>query len=172
MDVILPRPRDLIYLVKASLEFAVNRGHTRIEEKDLLSGQDQYSRFALDSLLVEASPRIPKIEALLLNLVGSTDVVTDETLRVEMRTAGFEADGLDSVVDTLGELTFLGYEVAPGRFDFLYELESAAKVLSMARKTADELNGGVRRFSIHPAYHPYLELRAITGAPGQLPIGL
>jgi hypothetical protein len=170
MEVILPRPRDLIYLVKASLEFAINRGHARIEEKDLLAGLEQYSRFALDSLLVEAAPRIPTIEALLLNLVGGPDVVTEETLRREMMAAGYKPEQLDSVLDALGELTFLGYEVASGRFEFLYELDSAAKVLSMARKTADESNGGIRRFFIHPAYHPYLELRPTATAPGQLAI--
>jgi hypothetical protein len=69
MQLILPRPRDLIYLVKAALQFAINRGHTRIEEKDLTSGILQYSRFALDSLLVEAAPRIRGIEDLLLNFV-------------------------------------------------------------------------------------------------------
>ena len=136
----------------------------------MCSGLEQYSRFALDSLLVEAAPRIPTIEALLLNLVGGRDVITDETLRKEMIAVGYKPEQLDSVIDMMGELTFLGYEVAPERFEFLYELDSAAKVLSMARKTADELNQGMRRFFIHPAYHPYLELRATTSAPGQLAI--
>jgi hypothetical protein len=168
MELILPRPRDLIYLVKASLEFAINRGHTRIEEKDLVSGLEQYSRFALDSLLVEAVPRLPAIESILLNLVGGPDVITDVRLRAGSIAAGVSPDQVGAVIDTLGELTFLGYEVAPGRFEFLYELESAPKVLAMARKAADELNHGVRCFLVHPAYHLYLELRTTTAGPGQL----
>jgi hypothetical protein len=54
---ILPRPRDLIYLIKSALQFAVNRGRTRVAEKDLIDGEKQYSRFALDSLIVEARVR-------------------------------------------------------------------------------------------------------------------
>lgn len=172
MQLILPRPRDLIYLVKAALQFAINRGHTRIEEKDLLSGTIQYSRFALDSLLVEAAPRIPGIEALLLNLVQGSDIVTELILQREIYATGYEPEQADTVIDALGELTFLGYEVAPGRFEFLYELDSAAKILSMARKTADEFNQGVRRFLIHPAYQSYLELKQTGASPGQLSIGL
>jgi len=172
MRLILPRPRDLIYLVKASLQFAINRKHTRIEEKDLLSGEEQYSAFALDSLLSEAAVRIPGIEDLLLNFVQGADIVTDEGIQREILAAGHEPEGVDAVVDTLGALAFLGYEVAPGRFEFLYELDNTAKILSMSRKSADEFNQGVRRFFIHPAYHSYLELRRTTAAPGQLAIDL
>lgn len=168
MRVILPRPRDLIYLIKASLQFAINRGHIRIEEKDILSGELQYSRFALDSLLVEASPRIPNIEDLLLNFVRGPDIVTDETIRRSVLTTGSEPKQTNDVIYTLGELTFFGYEVAPGRFEFMNELESASKILAMARRTADETNCGTRRFYIHPAYHSYLELTGVAANPGQL----
>jgi hypothetical protein len=70
-----------------------------------------------------------------------------------------------------GKLTFFGYEFALNRFEFLYELDNAAKVLSMARKAAEGVNEGVRRFFIHPAYHSYLELKSAT-TPGQLSIDL
>jgi len=42
---IFPRPRDLIYLVKAALHAAVNRRHTVIEESDLITASNEYSRF-------------------------------------------------------------------------------------------------------------------------------
>jgi hypothetical protein len=81
---------------------------------------------------------------------------------------GSDPERTDDFVGTLGELTFFGYEVAPGRFEFMNELESASKILAMAQKTADEMNAGTRRFYIHPAYHSYLELTRIAAAPGQL----
>ncbi len=55
---VFPRPRDLIYLVRASLQNAVNRGHTKIEEKDVLTGIEQYSGFAFASLMAEGAPQI------------------------------------------------------------------------------------------------------------------
>jgi hypothetical protein len=172
MRVILPRPRDLIYLVKASLQFAINRGHARIEEKDVLSGEMQYSRFALDSLIVEAAPRIRIIEDFLLDLVRGPDIVTEKAIQETVLATGLDPEGVDLLVDTLGELTFFGYEVAPGRFEFMYELESASKILAMARKTADLANGGTRRFYVHPAYHAYLELQNVSGDPEQLKIDI
>jgi hypothetical protein len=164
---ILPRPRDLIFIVKAALQFAINRGHTRIEENDIRSGQDLYSRFALDSLIVEATPRVPSIEDVLLHLVGATNVVPEETLREAVKSAGITEDP-SVIIDTLGELTFIGYEVAPNRFEFLYDRDATAKIAAMARKNAEQLRNGERHFLIHPAYQAYLELKRTDAAPGQM----
>ena len=50
---ILKRPRDIVYFVKAVVSFAVNRKHDRVEEKNVIDGEKQYSQYALDSILVE-----------------------------------------------------------------------------------------------------------------------
>ena len=59
IDTILPRPRDLLYLVKTALQNAINRSHGRIEEEDLLDAEVEYSHFALNSLMAEnAGPHL------------------------------------------------------------------------------------------------------------------
>lgn len=40
---ILARPRDILYLIKESVSTAVNRGHTKVEEEDILEAEKQYS---------------------------------------------------------------------------------------------------------------------------------
>lgn len=172
-DAALPRPRDLIYLVKTALQFAVNRGHTRIEERDLISAEDQYSRFALDSLLVESGTRVPRLDELVYEFVGSQEIVTEKEIRRAMQTVGIPGDRLEDVVDTLCEITFLGLEVGPGRFAYLYDEDSATKVQVMARKTAVEYSSGVNRYRINKVFHAYLEIqRSENLKPGQMEMDL
>jgi hypothetical protein len=168
---ILPRPRDLIYLVKAALQFAVNRGRSRVEEDDLLDGEKQYSRFALNALIVEAAVRIPNIEDLLLHFVQCFEIITEREIEARLRDVGVSA-GLIDVVDWFGQLTFIGFEVAPSRFEFLYDEQDARKFELMAEKTAAETTGGVRRFRLHPAFHSFLEIVPRMVIPGQMDIDL
>ncbi len=169
---VLPRPRDLIYLVKAALEFAVNRDHGRIDEKDLLSAQQQYSHFALDSVLAEATPRFPEMDDLLLEFAGGPEIVDLDRIKVGMRKAGIDEHRVDETVDLLIQLTFLGPETAPGRFVFVYDEDVSMKVHVMARNVAEQ-SGVAPRYNIHPAFHSFLEvLPQKTVAPGQMQIDL
>lgn len=171
-DRILPRPRDLIYLIKAALQFAVNRGRTRVEDKDLTDAEKQYSRFALDALIVEAGARIATIEYLLLHFVQSSEIVTETEIAARMVAAEISASELEKIITLFVELTFVGFEVAPNRFEFLYDEQDERKIFMMARKTADETTKGVRRFRIHPAFHAFLEIRPQeTTTPGQMTLG-
>jgi len=158
-DAVLPRPRDLIYLVKTALQFAVNRGHTRIGEKDLMAAEEQYSRFALDSLLVESGTRVPRLDELVYEFVGGPEIVTDKDVTRAMERAGIPVGGLKDVVDTLCEITFLGLEVGPGRFAYLYDEDSTTKVQVLARKTAAEYTSGAYRYRINKVFHAYLEIQ-------------
>jgi hypothetical protein len=156
---ILPRPRDLVYLIKSALQFAVNRGRTCVEEKDLIDAEKQYSRFALDALIVEAGVRVARVEDLLLHFVQSSEVVTEAEISTRLVAAEIPLSQLEGVISVFVELTFLGFEVARNRFDFLYDERDKRKFSVMARKTADETTNGVRRFRIHPAFHAFLEIR-------------
>jgi hypothetical protein len=166
-----PRPRDLIYLIKSALQISVNRGHTRVDEKDLIDGEKPYSRFAIDSLIVEAAARVADVEELLLHFVQSSEIVTEREISNRLTAAKMLASDLEATITLLVELTFLGFEVAPNRFEFLYDEQDERKMSIMARKTADETTNGVRRFRIHPAFHAFLEIEPHSSAPtGQMTI--
>jgi hypothetical protein len=170
---ILPRPRDLIYLTKAALQFAVNRGRARVEEKDFVDAERQYSRFALDALIVEAGVRISSVEDLLLHFVQSSEIITEEEISARLAAANIPASKLEDVISLFVELTFVGFEVAPNRFEFLYDEQDGRKFSIMARKTADETTSGVRRFRIHPAFQAFLEIKPHSATtPGQMIINL
>ena len=170
---IFPRPRDLIFLVKSSLQVAVNRGHTRVEERDVLDGEKEYSRFALNSLIVEAVVKVPNVEDVLMHFVQSPEIVTEDDISAILIATSTSKIETEMVIEWLVRLTFIGFEVAPNRFEFLYDEQDLRKLIVMARKTAAETSGGVRRFRIHPAFHAFLETKPNSATtPGQMMISL
>lgn len=87
--------------------------------------------------------------------------------------SGIPVHELPAVVNLFGELTFIGFEVTPNRFDFMYDEQDARKILAMAEKTASTTSNGVRRFRIHPAFQAYLEISPRNATiPGQMTIDL
>jgi hypothetical protein len=144
-----------------------------VEERDIVDGERQYSRFALDALIVESGARIPNVEDLLLHFVQSSEVITDSGISERLVAADVPSSELENIIMLFGELTFIGFEVSPNRFDFMYDEQDARKILMMARKTADETTNGTRRFRIHPAFQAFLETKPYNASiPGQMTIDL
>lgn len=163
-DAVLPRPRDLLYLVKTALQYAINRNHGRIEEEDLLSAEIQYSHFALNSLMAENAGQIKKIEKLLAQFSLSAEIITELDLLSYIERVDVQERPSD-VADFLCELAFLGLEVENNRFDFIYDEENTEKLTAMASRSAAQNPLGLRRFRINRAYHRYLEVKPGLGPP-------
>jgi hypothetical protein len=171
-ETVLPRPRDLLYLVKTALRFAINRAHSRIEEEDLLSAELEYSHFALNSLMAENAGQIQKLEKLLTQFALSSEIITELDLLACIERADVKERPSD-VVEFLCELAFLGMEVEHNRFEYLYDEENTAKLSAMASRGAEQNPHGLRRYQINRAYHGYLEVRPGSGTdPHQESIAL
>jgi hypothetical protein len=154
---ILPRPRDLLFLINAAINNAVNAGHDQVLESDIRSAERTYSRFAFEAALVANGITSEKLEELLFEFAGSSAVLTDEDIANALNSAGVAPDVQEDVVAHLISLEFIGRETGMGRFTFGPEGPDAKLANVLARKIA-EANGGVRRYRVHPAFCPYLEL--------------
>jgi len=161
---ILQRPRDIVYLVKAAVSFAVNRKHDRVEQKDVLDGELQYSQYAWDSILVENSSLIPNLEGVLLEFVGGSSVLDESVVRKHVSSTGIDAEKVDSVIAQLVGLTFLGLEVGPGRFAYADEKKERQKNAALANRFAG-LQGGSVRYEVNAPFRAYLELDEASSAP-------
>jgi len=156
---IVPRPRDLIILCKGALAQAINRGHAKVLEEDILEAQKRYSQYALDSLLVENGIRIQDLESLLYEFVGDSEVITYDQLLDKMIKSGISEEKLDDVIELLCDLTFLGREVGPNRFEFQHNEDDKAKLQVMARKVVEARAEKMSpRFRVGKAFHAYLEI--------------
>lgn len=159
---ILPRPRDIVYFVKAAVSFAVNRKRDRVEEKDILDAEMQYSQYAWDSILVENSSTVPELEKVLIEFVGDESVLSQSLVRQHISSAGIEAERVDDVVSHLVGLTFLGVEVAFGRFVYADEKKELQRNIVLAARFAQKL-GSEPRFQVNAPFRTYLELKERDG---------
>jgi hypothetical protein len=161
---ILARPRDLIYLVRSALDHAVNAGHVRIEPEDMLAAEKQYSRYALDSLIVEGSTNIEHLEDVLYEFAGAADIVDSDGIRRAVEAAGSKQDPA-VVTEILADLTFLGIEVQPNRFEFLLNDSERPKFRSMARRVLERSGTMAARYRIARPFHAYLEVARSAHLP-------
>jgi hypothetical protein len=150
---VLPRPRDLVYLCNAAITAAVNRGNERIEVADIEEAEQLYSNFALDVLRVEGLALMCELDDVLLEFLEAP--ATMSVREAEKRIARVSGMGSSAgeAVETLVQLSFLGWELGDGRLEFATETRDDAK----ARRLAASRKGGPR-VGIHPAFRPYLEI--------------
>ena len=154
---ILKRPRDIVYLAKAAVSFAVNRKHDRVEERDMLDGEKQYSQYALDSILVENGITIPQLEAVLFEFVGQSAVLTETDIRKLVSKTVAEIDKVNDVINHLVKLSFLGAEIAHRTFAYADEPRELKKNRVMSDRLA-EFTGTERLYEINPPFRSYLEV--------------
>ncbi|MFC5528126.1 P-loop ATPase, Sll1717 family [Cohnella yongneupensis] len=155
-SLILPRPRDIIFLFRGAIHEAVNRGHTKVEEEDFLSAELKYSQYALESLLPEIGNRLDDLESILYEFAGATEIISMD--EVENILKGKGITNTAEVIDILCELTFLGLETNPNVFEFISEHRSKKIVFRLAEKTVHQSQTKVQRFKIHNAFHAYLDI--------------
>lgn len=152
---ILKRPRDIVYFVKAAVSFAVNRKHDRVEERDVLDGEKEYSQYALDSILVENGITIPELESVLFEFVGSNAVVAEQDAKAFVGRAGIEPPKIDGVVDHLVKLSFLGVEISPEMFEYSDEPRELRKLKVLSDRLVGP-GGSGRRYQVNPPFRSYL----------------
>jgi len=152
----LPRPRDVVYLVKSAISRAVNRGHGLVEEGDITMAEYEYSTFAMDSIMVENSITLPQLEAVLYEFAGCPVIVGEQKIVEFFRAARIPEELHADVLEHLVKLSFLGIEVGHGEFAFSEEPREYKKNVILATKL--EKNQNERRYQIHPAFRAYLEI--------------
>jgi hypothetical protein len=149
----LPRPRDLIYLCNAAVLHAVNARRSSVEAEDVRAAEEEYSLFAFEALLVESDPHAG-LSDLLFEFAGQPATIDESELRTLLSP---HVPDVDDTVGTLLRASFLGIEVADGRFDFPMDETSEQRAMVLARRLEERL-GREARFRVHPAYRPYLEI--------------
>ena len=153
---ILRRPRDLIVLVNEAVAEAINKGHTRIEEEDILEAEKQYSQYAFDSVKVENTLPDINLENVIFEFVGMPVIVPKHEVLSALEYADIPVAMVESTIDMLHDLTFLGLEIDEGKFVFSDAPEESRKNKILARKFSRKI-GREERFQIHNAFRAFLE---------------
>ena len=155
---VLPRPRDMVYICNAAIMSAVNSRHEIIEETDILSADRNYSQFAYEALLVENGITVGELDYVLLEFMDSDSILPASAVRANLNLAGIEGEKAEYVIARLKAMSFLGVETAPNRFQYV-EGETDSRRLDVLARKYSERAKQEPRYSIHPAYRSYLEVR-------------
>ena len=158
---VLPRPRDMVYICNAAIMSAVNSRHDIIAEEDILSAEKNYSQFAYEALLVENGITVRQLDYVLLEFMDSDSVLPASAVRANLSLAGIESDKAEYVITRLKAMSFLGVETAPNKFQYI-EGETDSRRLDVLARKYSERAAQEPRYSIHPAYRSYLEIRELV----------
>lgn len=150
----LPRPRDFIYFANAALTTAINRKHSVISAADITIAEKQYSRFAIEALLVESEAEGFDLEEALYEFAGVDSTLTVGQLGELLQ----EYENASEIRDWLIRTSFLGIEVKSGEFVHVEGETEARRQLKVANRFADRSHAEVR-FRVHPAFRAFLEVR-------------
>ena len=150
----LQRPRDLIYFANAALTTAINRKHRIIQETDIIMAEGQYSKFAIEALLVESEAEGFDLEEILYEFAGMDSTISDADLRLALS----GASDYDEVKSWLIKTSFLGLEISDGDFEHVEGEIAARRKMKVAERVSKRLDRGTR-FRIHPAFRHYLDVR-------------
>lgn len=152
-QLILPRPRDIIYLIKSALQEAVNRGHVKVAEEDFKSAELSYSEYALQSLLPENGGRIDDLESIFYEFAGVKSVIHQEQLEECLQKSSSQE--VEHLIEILCEMTFLGKEIQENKFEYYGDKRPAKITDRLADKYASR-KAQSKRYQINPAFHAYL----------------
>lgn len=154
--VTLPRPRDLVYYCNSAVGLALDRGHVRVEEDDLVSARLSYSQYAYEALLVENGVTIPELKLALLAFLEAPGVATLGERKSMLIASGIAEDAVDRLLEKLLASSFLGLETSIGTFEFPEVGAATDKALALASKL--EPMSDNQRTTIHVAFRPFLEI--------------
>ena len=153
----LPRPRDVLFFVNAAVATAVNRGHTVVEEEDIVAAERQYSQYALESILVENGISVSSLEEIIYEFAGATVYLTHDQVGACLLRAHVPAEQTEKIIGHLCALTFLGIEAGDSDFRFAEDPNEYRKNLILARRFSESHAGPVR-YMVNRPFWAFLEI--------------
>ena len=157
---ILKRPRDIIFFVNEAIRSAINKRHPKIEKADIFEAEKKYFSQVFDSIKSENTSPDIDLESVIYEFAGMPVNVSKNQVVEALQSAGISDERIDSTIELLYDLTFLGIEVREDQFAFSEEPESSRKNKIIARNFAKRKKQE-ERFQIHKAFRAFLETEEI-----------
>ena len=154
---VMPRPRDLIHVVKTAIDNCVGRSHSRIEADDLTDALHEYYQFLVDNMFTEYGAYLSTLRVLVQSFVGSKVRHNQFQIFSIVRPCLRNWREFGRVVEFLFRVSFLGVERG-GSVEFAYTNDDVERLLPIVRRGLRWLDFGRTVFVIHPAFHAGLQL--------------
>lgn len=150
------RPRDVLNFVRKALQIAVSRGHSRVEQEDMLTAEKQFSEDMLQELQYEIRDIYPVLPHVLVGFLGCAERLSGDEIARVLLEGGAQEGQLQDLKDLLLWFSFFGIisgEKECYAYTYLYNM-AKLNVLPMDRDSDQ------RVFIIHPAFRQALETRS------------
>jgi hypothetical protein len=148
----LMRPRDLLNFLHRAVEVAINRGHDRVLQDDILKAEAIYSEDILKSISFEIRDVFPSVRDPLYGFLGCASHMTKDEITKIFLDSGFPEEKREEALKLLVWFGFLGVQdKGSDRPRFAYEVRhNIDKLLS-------PINHANCYLVVHPAFHRALE---------------
>ena len=154
---ILPRPRDLIWVVQRSIYECVNHSHQMIEESDIRAALRDYFNFLVENTVTEYALECPKLRDVILSFFGCEEVPTWHSVSRRLEQFAVDAPTPCDLIRLLIRASFLGVELNH-KEHFAYS-EAEAAILARQALSIEPGSRTRPRLSIHPAFRLGLQLK-------------
>lgn len=148
----LMRPRDYLMFVHRSIETAINRGHDKVEEEDLLFAEKQYSNDLTQYFQFELQDVFTKIPDFIYSFLGEKYELQKQEIEELLTRSKVKTANLNEAISFLCWYGFLGiYNRQSDQSRFSFDLNYDMRKLMLPIKKGEGF------FIIHPAFRSYLE---------------
>jgi hypothetical protein len=149
---VLPRPRDLIHIVKNAIALCVNRNGDRLDEDDLLEAHRTYFQFLLDNLVTEYGLYFAQIKDMILAFMNSPSPISLRDIYKIGKAFGIPRKQQIVFLEFLIDISFLGIK-DNGKISFSYSSEQSETIAKKVARIRGILSQFKPMFYIHPAFH-------------------
>ena len=155
---VLPRPRDIIYLVRSAIATAVNRGDSSVKSDDFLIARNRYSEWVFRSVLAEDDPSRGKLEEVLYEFAGAPRIVSLGDIKARMVSAGVLPSDHDFYIDLLCDISFLGIPTAGGTYSYSRDEGNRQMLRQVAKRIGVDSDLGEESYEVNVAFHQVLQI--------------
>jgi hypothetical protein len=144
----LMRPREILRFTRESINTAVNRGHEKVTEADILQAEDSYSYDLLCDMCFELKDVTPDYADVPYGFIGSNAFLSKDEIQQRLVDVKVPLDKIERAVELLLWFGFLG--ISAGTEDEMYSYQFQHDIRRM-----QDLKGRLI-YCIHPGFRKAL----------------
>lgn len=145
----LMRPREVLRFLRECIDVAINRGHEKVTETDILQAERAASDDTFQELVFELADLDPYFSNVPYAFIGSPSYISLAQLQSTLTSVGVPEKDLEAAVDVLLWFAFLGIADSSGDDRYAYQFQHNLR----------RLKGGLPQsfgFALHPAFRSAL----------------
>jgi len=149
LDRTLMRPREVLRFTRECINIAVNRGHEKVLQEDIIEAEKSYSSDLLVDVCFELSDVSPNYSDAPYSFIGCKKILSKKEVIDKLKEANIPDDKLEHALSLLLWFGFLGIFVNEDDERYMYKYQHDIK----------KIDSGLKKYAycIHPGFRKVLE---------------